>query len=195
LLFNALTERLRKKKWLDEDFDGNKTIIPEIEAAITLCATADRFWVIQSHHKRKTVTHSVYTIYNTGGAFLILKQVNSDTYQGQLLSDSSVINRKVFGEIPLCGTHHTYQKISIPDLVTVTENEPFSLINASLYTTEVEGDTKLLICLEALMFLILDNHGLYELSISCNREGEFLPLSSTTGQTEFERIFDLREGF
>ena len=191
-IFNKLTEGLRSKKWLDEDFDGNMTVSNEVAAVISLCGSADRFWIVQSHAKRETVADYLYTVYNADGDYLVLEQIDGENYKGLLTSDYAAVMDAVFAKTPFAEIAHTYSKILPDEVETITDKEPYALVSVSKYTTETESEERALVCLDATMFLLLDNSGSYSLSVSENDEGEFLPIEKTDGV--FKAIFNSQEG-
>jgi len=189
-VFNKLTERLRNKGWLDEDFDGNMAVDSKMAAVISLCGSADRFWVVQSHVKRETTADYIYTLYNTGDDYLVLEQIDGEKYKGLLTSDIDAAANVVFTRTPFTEAPHTYKKIMPGEVEAITGQEPYALVSASKYTTATEGDERSLICLNAAMFLLLDNGGTYTLSVDKTDDGEFVPVDNAG----FDRIFYDREG-
>ena len=193
LLFNKLTESLRNKKWLDEDFDGNMTVLNELTTAISLCGAADRFWIVQSHTKKDTVTDYIYTIYNTGENYLVLEQIDGENYKGLLTDEYEAVKNTVFNKTPSFDAAHTYTKILPGEISAITENEPYAIVSISTYTTETDNDKRALVCLDAAMFLLLKNSGSYFLSADGNDDGEFLPVEKTGGGLIFDKFFQNQE--
>lgn len=189
-VFNKLTERLRNKNWLDEDFDGNMTVDSKMVTAISLCGSADRFWVLQSHVKRETAADYIYTLFNTGDDYLVLEQIDGEKYKGLLTSDIAAAVSAMFTRTPFTETAHAYPKIMPGEVEVITEQESYALVSVSKYTTAAEGDERSLVCLDAAMFLLLDNGGAYMLSVDETDDGVFVPVD----KAGFDRIFLDREG-
>ena len=185
VVFNKLTDRLRNKKWLEEDFDGNMAVSSEMVAAIALCGSAEQFWVIQGHAKRETVADCIYTVYNAKENYLVLEQLDGESYRGLLTRDRAALTRTVFAKTPFTPATHTYPKIIPGELEAITGREPYALINISKYTTEAANDARSLVCLDAAMFLLLDDGGAYTLSVDEADDGEFIPIDAPA----FDQIF------
>ena len=194
VLFNKLTEELRSKKWLEEDFDGNMTVSNEMAAAIELCAVAEQFWTVQSYVKKETTADYLYTVYNIDNVFLVLEQIDDDSFKGLLTADIGTVADAVFAKTPIVDAVPTYARILAPDLEEITEKEPYALINIAKYTTETEDGDRSLLCLDAAMFLLLDNCGSYILSVDNSEDGEFVPFMPTEDVKGFETIFVRGEG-
>ena len=201
VLFNRLTEKLRDKKLIDEDFDGNITISKEMQKAISLCAEADRFWVVQSHVRSETIADYIYTVYNSGDDHLVLEQVDGENYKGMLTNDHKAMIDNISTNTPFSESTHQHTEIHAEAVGVATADEKYSLITVSLYTVDNENDGKSLICHSADMFLFIDSGGSYKLSVTedetadetVEESGLFLPISKQDYSDNMESIFTVKE--
>ena len=194
LLFNMLTENLRNRKWLEEDFDGNMTIAKDIQAAILLCADAAQFWVVQSHVKKTTVADYIFTVYNTGSDYLTLEQLDNENYKGFLTSDLNTVKNNLFAKTPYAEAEYKYESIPSGEIVAVIADEKYTLINASMYRAQAEANDRILVCYDSNMLLFLENGGSYVLNVSEDDQGIFFPITQSDYNEKINSIFSGGEG-
>ena len=167
-LFNELSEKLRNKKWLDEDFDGNITVTKEMQKAISLCAVAERFWVIQNYVKNETIADYIYTVYNSGDDYLVLEQIDGENYNGMLAGSLEAVKDNILSKVPFSESTHLHEEFSSDEVESLTEGKQYSLITMAKYTVdtmEEDDNESSFIHHNAGMFLFLKNGGSYKLSI------------------------------
>jgi len=200
-LFNNLTGQLRNKKLLDEDFDGNITVTEEMQKAISLCAAADRFWVMKSHLKKETISDHIYTVYNRGDDYLVLEQIDGVNYKGLLTTDPESVKESILIKTPFTEAKHQHTDIHSDAVEKVIEDDQYSLITVSGYSVDINDGEKSFLCHTADMFLFLDNGGSYKLTEPKASSGEetpedsgiFLPIHKQEFSDRINSIFTGKE--
>ena len=188
--FNRLTERLRKRKWLYEDFDGNMTIALNMAATMSLCGTAERFWIVRVHINKSILVDHVYTIYNIGSMYLSLEQIDSKNYYGVLASDFNRIRDSVLIRTPFVDSKHTNTGILLSELESVTEREQYALISINEYAVETDENERSVVCENASMVLFLERLGTFALQIGDDGSGGFFPISQDEYDNRIKSIFN-----
>jgi len=191
-LVNKLSEKLREKKWLYEDFDGGMMVTKNMQTAISLCANADRFWLIQSYIKKETFAEYTYTIYDGGNDYLILEQVDTDNYKGLLVNHFDAVKDTVLEKTPFADSKHTHVEIPSDKVETIIAGETYALVSIIKYAIGVEDDERTLVCHDANMYLFIDSGGSYCLSVDESENGALIPIDKPTYDTQIDNILGFK---
>ena len=190
-LFSKISDKLRQKKWLDEDFDGNMSVTDEMSLALSLCNSAKQFWVIQSCVKGDTIADYMYTVYNTSDDYLVLEQVDNDSFKGLLTNDFSLVKKNVTEKTPYSGQKSEQLVMSHSEAKKVLNDESYSIFDIAKYIIDTVDEERTIVCLDISMFLHLKNGGSYLLSTEKNKDGDFLQINQDEYDKELDGIFSI----